>query len=110
MASIRTETRHYKTVSGYSSDSNDYVIENGKKLLLEIFGGCAVLSNDIKVEIIWDATGTPEILFVTHGVVPEQHTIRELEGNGTKKLRIKLINDSSQTETFGGHWIGLLKG
>lgn len=99
------EKRLYKTVSSYSSETIDYTVGSSKTLAILEMGGDAVFDRDIKVEIIWDATGTPEKIFATHGSTL-QKSLLELSGDGTKKIRIKLTNDSSSSETIGGFWIG----
>lgn len=102
------ETKIYKLVSSYGSDSLDYTPANQEKIVIYEIGGSAAVSTDVKVEVIWDADGTPDVLFATHGAVTKSCRI-ELVGNATKKLRIKLTNDSSQSETIGAYWIGRIE-
>ena len=99
------ETRKYGSVAAYSSVTEDYTVTNAKELSLHEMGADAVNSADIKVEIFWDAAGANTLLFVTHGSNVER-TLQKLTGNGTKVLRIKLTNDSAQSESIGGYWIG----
>jgi len=100
------EKRIYQTVSSYGSTTLDYVVPNGVTLRVLELGGSAARNNDIKVEIMWDALGSLEKIFSTHGDQPMQHSMSSYLGNGVKIMRIKLSNDSSQTETIGGYWIG----
>lgn len=103
---MRIEKRIYKTVSANDSESLDYVMPVDTQLHLEYMGGNSALNPSVKVEVIWDADGTPEILFCTHGCVSAQPTCRELVGDGSKVLRIKLTNDYSSAETIGAYWLG----
>ena len=99
------ERRKYSSVAAFSSIILDYIVTNLKTLSLFQFGGNGAKSADIKVEIIWDALGTPDILFSTHDAQTE-YTLEKLIGDGVKVLRIKLTNDSAQSETMGAYWIG----
>ena len=99
------ERRKYNSVAAFSSIILDYIVTNLKTLSLFQFGGNGAKSADIKVEIIWDALGTPDNLFSTHDAQTE-YTLEKLIGDGVKVLRIKLTNDSAQSETMGAYWIG----
>jgi len=99
------ERRLATSVGAYSSSTLDYPVTNGKTLYLKKMSGNGALSPDIKVEIIWDATGTPIVKFVTHESISED-TLEQLVGDGVKVLRIKLTNDSGQSESVSGAWIG----
>jgi hypothetical protein len=101
------EKRLYKQVSSYSNETLDYTVPNNITLVFEAFGGDSSRDNDIKVEIWWDKTGAQEeILFSTHGDVAAQRTIKEVSGNGTRKVQIRLTNDTATAETIGAYWIG----
>ena len=95
------EHRYYAAVTGNTTSTSDYTPANGEELSLEILGGDASQSTDVKIEITWDPAGTPELLFSTHGS-NQCHTTKVFTGNGTKVLRISLVNDSDVTETIGG--------
>lgn len=102
-AVTQKEHRYYASVAATSESTSDYVIPNGKTLALDEFG--ASPATDCIVEIIWDATGTPDVLLSTASEA-SQHTFRELAGNGVKVLRVKLINNSAVSKTIGGYTIG----
>jgi len=95
------ETRFYKQVASSSVETNECILASNEKIYLTEFGGNAVYSKDVKVEIIWDTT----ILLATHGDTV-QKTAEELIGDGIKILKIVLTNDSEQAETVGGYYMG----
>lgn len=92
------ELLNYKKVSQYSTEEATLVVPNGKTIRLYELGGNGALNHDIKVEIKWD----DEILFATHESMQRKSDIR-LYGDGVKALSIKLFNETSGTETFGGY-------
>lgn len=95
------EIRHYEAVSSSSTSTNDYTVPNNKMLTLESIGGNGALLPTVKVEIWLDT----ELILATHGRA-NQNTKKSLQGNGSKKVQIKLVNDADTTETIGGFWIG----
>ena len=99
------EKRKAGSVAAYSNVTLDYVPASGKVLSIHEMGGSGANSPDIKVEIIWDADGTPETLFVTHGSTSESSLVQKT-GDATKIMRVKLTNDSAQSETVEAYWIG----
>lgn len=103
MAAI--EKRFYQDVSSLSEESDDFILPNGDRLAFTQFGGDASVDVNVRVEIIWDADGTPEILFATHNS-NVQSSIRELVGDGVKVLRIKLTNDSLSSHIIGAYYLG----
>ena len=98
--------RLFATVAASDNETLDYTPANGEKIYITKFSGCGIHGPDVKVEVIWDADGNPEILFATHGTIDEHLDGLELVGNGSKKLRIKLTNDSASSETIGACWCG----
>jgi len=97
--------RYFKPVGGDDTEQFDYVVSEGKKFSLKEIVGSAVFSLDVKVELIWDAEGTPDLIFAAHGCIGAK-CMEELSGDGTKVLRILLTNDSSVTETIGMSYNG----
>lgn len=94
------EKRLYKVVPSNTVDtSEEWVLENDKEIVIYHLGGNSSNNNDVSVSVIW---GT-EILFCTHGDFSRECAIT-IVGNGTKKLFIKLDNDSSQDETIGAYY------
>jgi len=100
------EKRLYKTVAADDTEQLDYTVTNGKTLSISEFAGNAATSTDVKVEIIWDPAGTPDILLSTHNDAQPQKTTKTFSGNGSKVMRVLLTNDSSTAETIGAYWIG----
>ena len=99
------EVRHYKVVSDNYVDRNAYVVTNGSTLQLSQVGGDA--SNPgAYVRIIWDRTGTPEIILVTHGDANQDVLGLSFLGDGVKAIEIELINDTDYEVTLGGFWKG----
>jgi len=90
-----------RTVASSTTEYADYTPANGEKLFLIELGGCAAVSADVKVEILWDT----ERWFVTHGALhrPCKH---DIVGDGTKKLRLKFVNDSGTGESLSAWIIG----
>ena len=99
------EQRFYKTVASTTTDTDEYVIPSGGRVAISKMGGDAVFSEDVGVEIIWDPDGTPELIFATAGSTV-QDSVRQLIGDGTKKICIKLRNDSAQQHVMGGFILG----
>ena len=94
------EHRYYATVSANSTSYNDFDIASGESFMVYSIGGDAVHLQDVKVEIIRDPLGTPEILLCVHGDTVQ--TVPNTKISGSDKIRIKLTNDSDQSETIGG--------
>ena len=93
------ERRKYQTVDPNSSATDEYQPNNGERISFIEFGGNAIGHIDVKVEILWDS----EIMFCTHND-SMQHPEKQIEGDGTKKVIIKLTNETEQSETIGGYW------
>ena len=93
------EKRYYATISANSSSYSDFDIASGEYFVATCLGGDAVGSNDVKAEIIIDPTGTPEVLLSVHGDTVQEMPARIIDG--VEKIRLKLTNDSGQSETFG---------
>lgn len=98
---------NYTTVSGSTTDGTvTYTPANNETIYVTCMSGDAAVSNDVKVEILWD--GNP--IFSTHNsntqTAPSGTYLTKLEGNGSKILKINLVNNSSQSETIGGRVIG----
>lgn len=101
------ERKYYKTVSTLNTDTDDYIITNGSKLSLIQLGGNSVFTSDVYIQVVWDPDGSPEILYSTYGS-NVRNTIIELTGDGSKKLQIKLVNNSLTSHVMGGFYLGEL--
>lgn len=98
----------FANVTASGSETKDYTVPNGEILAIRRFGGNAGLSPDTVVALIWDeGGGDEEVIFCTHGdadIVLDSPI--EKAGDGSKKLRIKLINDQTSDDFLGGFWCG----
>ena len=97
-----------KLVAAESSETLNYVVPDGQKIVFVSFIGSAAYKDSIKVEIIWNEEGTPELLFCTHGDITCPGDETEYVGDGVKTIKIKLTNASLQSETIMGRWEGNL--
>lgn len=106
MAGIITK-RIYKNVSSLTVETEIYTPENGEVLTITELGGNGAINPDTKVLIIWDYGSQNEvILFLTHNDSRQNPKYLRLEGDGSKKLAIVLINDKLTSEYMGGYWEG----
>jgi hypothetical protein len=97
--------RFYKAVAASSSEEDSYTPDNNKMIYVKSVGGSTVFENSVKVEIRWGTDLDYEIIFVTHGdIVHKYNDVAVLKADGTKSLKIILVNDSLETETIGGFY------
>ena len=89
---------NYDTVSQYSTSEQTLVPASGTGIRLIELGANGALNHDVKVEIRWDG----DLIFVAHEASSRKSRER-LFGDGSKALSIKLFNETSGTETFGGY-------
>lgn len=102
---LAVEQRYYKSVASLETDQQDYTIANGEILNLREIGGNGNGANTTRVEIIWDPDGENTLIFATNGSIA-QSTILQFMGDGSKVLRIKLINNDVSSRTIGGYYVG----
>lgn len=102
---ILVEDRHYQSVTAGQSVNWDYTIPNGAILYLQELGLNGIPEKSCNCQIIWDAAGTPEILASSYDSIV-QKTNKQLIGNGTKVLRIRVANGSLSAQVLGGYWLG----
>lgn len=94
----------YKQVAANGSETDDYTPAGGERVCLSYIGGNGCADPQAYVAVIWDPTGTPEILFATHGDA-SRPAERELVGDGSKKLRILLKNETATPQTIGAWYV-----
>jgi hypothetical protein len=101
MATV-VDKRLYQSVSAYSSATDEQIVDNGEKFIVYCVGGNACYDTQVKVEVLFDTT----VIFSTHGEdqQDERTGLYEGTGDGSKKLKIKLTNDSASAETIGGYY------
>jgi len=96
----------FKSVAASGSEELDYVIPDNTKLHLHELGAALSNSDDTRVEIIWNPAGpTPTNLLIAPNSITRR-SVETLNGNDSRILRIKLINDSASAIILGGYWIG----
>ena len=93
----------FTAVASYDSETLDTVIPSGQTWTVRRFSGAAAQVPGTVVKLIWDPDGTPETLAATHGDMVLTLE-RELLGDGAKKLRLLLENDTGNIETIGAQW------
>ena len=101
--------RYYKSVPASDNDSVEYTVPNGKTLYIFRMGLSGGSNNDTKIELRWGTDETYDILLATHRDIEQVCDKRELVkcvGDGSKKVKLLMKNDSSQAETLGGYFIG----
>lgn len=102
---------NYMAVSANTTDSSaTYTPANGEKVHINMLSGDAAMSNDVKVCVVWDTT----CIFSTHNsntqIAPPGETLYEITGDGSKVLKIDLVNNTDQTETIGARVMGEIYG
>ncbi len=101
------ERRHYQSVNAASSSNSDYVIPDGNSFTLRELGGDAAFESTSYIQVIWDPAGENKILLSTAGSAV-QNSNYQITGDGTKVLRIRLVNNNALTaRQLGGYFIGL---
>lgn len=100
--------KKYLSVSDSSTENYDYVIPNGKRLIIDEAGGNSSPSEiNIHFEIIWDPSGTNELILSSYGDTTQKRN-DEYVGDGIKFIRIKLINTSNTSRYMGAYLLGRL--
>ena len=102
---IAFEHRQYQSVAGSSTVTVDFTPADGQVINLSEIGASAADESSSRSELLWDATGTPEIIVSTVREVV-QRTNKQIIGNGSKILRIKLINNGLTSKTLGAYALG----
>ena len=98
--------RFYTQVGANTTENDDYVPADGETIFLVNLGCSASSAPEDLVCILWDATGTPEVLISSYGEVVHNDVNKTIVGDGTKILRICLTNDLSEPTHLGGFWQG----
>lgn len=102
------EQRHYQSVGASSSSNLDYVVPDGDSLTIKEMGGDGVFEANSYVQLIWDPAGENKILLSTAGSAVQSSNY-QVTGNGTKVLRIRLVNNNAlEARQLGGYFIGLV--
>lgn len=99
------EQRFYKSVSANTVDTQDYVVTDTFTFTMKEIGGNSAKEPTCRVEVIWDPAGANQLLMATTGDTVQSSNLTFL-GNGTKVLRIRLVNDDSVARTMGAYYLG----
>jgi hypothetical protein len=94
--------RKYQAVSANTTVTDEYTLSGDEKLQIKQLGGDASTDAEVKVEITFDSS----VIFSTHGSIVHKYEEPLTYTGNTKKLIIRLVNDSAVTETIGGFWEG----
>jgi hypothetical protein len=71
-------------------------------------GGSAAASTDVMVKIWWNKAGADqELLLITHGDSDQGNLGIQKTGDGIKKIRIELVNDTEGALELGAFWHGI---
>jgi hypothetical protein len=82
-----------KTVNGNTTDWTDVIVPNGETWVVRGAEAAGPDLDGTNMAIVWDRTGTPEVLFLSYGT-SSQAVEKSVVGNGTKRLSIRLQNKS----------------
>jgi len=102
------DKRFYSLVPASTVLTDDYVPADGEKIYLVNAGASGSSAPQTTACIIWDADGEPQYLISTYGETNQSNLNIHLLGDGVKILRIKLINDLTESAYVGAFWQGEL--
>jgi len=94
----------YQTVNALTEVTDEVVIPNGETWIITKMYGNAGFSDVTTSSIYFDTT----LLFTTHGdFIKEEYT--EVIGNGSKKIKISINNQSLIAQTMGAGYVSRKK-
>ncbi len=94
----------YETVSALGRVVKDQVPANGKTWEIVRFIGSAAYLAVTTVKLVWDFGGAgEEVIASTHGDA-NLELVRQVVGDGAKKLALILENDGVSAELLGGRY------
>ena len=95
---------HYKVVAPNTISTNEVVIPNGETWEIDHCILSASPVKDTRVSIIFDyGEAGAQILFMTRSTLSHDQ-IKEVTGDGVKKLAIVLTNNDSSSTFLGGEF------
>lgn len=94
----------FSLVAAYSTESQDYVIPDGKQFVIGTCYGEAANSPETEVAVIYDPLGVNQVVFATHGSSTNSFVKFPVIGDGIKMIRILLINSGLTQIRLGGGW------
>lgn len=98
--------RKYQSVAANTVVNYDYTPPSGEVIEFTEIGGNATNEPYVNVCIIWDPGGAQEEILMSCYQDATQKVVRGFTGDGTRKLRIKLDNQTLNTKVIGGYVIG----
>ena len=94
----------YETVAAVTQAVKDQIPPNGKTWEVVRFVGSAAYLAETSVRLVWDYGGVgEEVLASTHGD-SNVELVRQVVGDGTKKLAIVLENTSLSGQAIGARY------
>jgi len=94
----------YESIGALGRVTKDQVPANGKTWEIVRFMGSAAYLPETTIKLVWDAGGTiEEVIASTHGDA-NYELVRQIVGDGVKKLGIVLENDSLAARVLGGRY------
>lgn len=95
---------HYETVAALGRVVKEQVPANGKTWEVVRFIGSGAYLPTTAVKLVWDYGGAgEEVIAATHGDANVE-MVRQVVGDGTKRLAIVLENDSESAQVLGGRY------
>ena len=81
-------------VDGNTTSWDDVVIPDGEVWVVRGADGAGLDTDGSNVAVVWDRSGTPEVLFLVYGT-GSQAVDRSLVGDGIKTLSVRLQNKTT---------------
>lgn len=106
LSTTKGEQRYYANVIAGGVSTQDFTPANGAIIHLTQIGGSCQTStgnNTSNVQVIWDALGTPQIIFACY-TTQDQPIDQTFIGDGTKVFRIRLSNSNLFSLVLGAYF------
>ena len=104
MSRYAINERFYRNVSASTTETSDYTPANGEKILVIRAGANCADTPDTNICIVWDPGGAQqEIIMSCYRDVNHEDIAKEYTGDGTRVLRIQLVNDTAESSYMGGY-------
>ncbi len=101
---IERNDGHYESVAALGRVVKDQVPANGKTWEIVRFVGSAAYLPETDVKLVWDLGGAgEEVIASTHGDANVE-LVRQVAGDGVKRLALVLENDSLSARILGGRY------
>ena len=95
----RRRVNFYKTVPANDYKQDSFIPDNGDKWYIDLVYGHGVHNNEVKIDICF---GESVCVMSVHGDCSPYDPETTITGDGATALVLKLTNDSSSSETYGG--------